>query len=100
MEGDYTHNLQCLTSHGTVQNSVCRPPRPSKGNIFRGLPTPYESPPNKFRLRENLDVSRAVLPGLPLRYCVQLCMAYIDQPSWIPEPYDLASSSIGRTALT
>jgi hypothetical protein len=41
-----------------------------------------------------------VSPGLPLRYCVQLCMAYIDQPSQISEPYDLAYSPIGRMALT
>jgi hypothetical protein len=31
---------------------------------------------------------------------VQLCMTYIDQPRQIPEPYDLASFSMGRTALT
>jgi hypothetical protein len=37
---------------------------------------------------------------------VQLCTTYIvydlyiDQPSQVPEPYDLASFSMGRTALT
>src|SRR5258708_25421022 len=44
---------------------------------------------------------RAVCPNnLPLRYRVQLCTTHIDQPSQIPEPYDLASFSMGRTALT
>ena len=32
-------------------------------------------------------------PRLLLRYCVQLCMTYIDHPRQIPEPYDLASFS-------
>jgi hypothetical protein len=37
--------------------------------------------------------SRQFYPRLPLRYCVQLCMTYIDHRSQIPEPYDLASFS-------
>jgi len=34
-------------------------------------------------------------PRLPRRYCVQLCMSFIEHPRQISEPYDLFVYMVG-----
>jgi hypothetical protein len=47
--------------------------------------------PFRKRLRSHVEPRRQsrLPPDLPRRYCVQLCMSFIDHPRRILEPYDL-----------
>jgi hypothetical protein len=51
---------------------------------------------NWLHTHGSLDVRAILLEIYHVGTCVQLCMSFIDQPSQIPEPYDLFFLNRGR----
>jgi len=61
---------------------LTRNPTVTSVKVWFRKPSLAQIPPWSLRSEESC-------PGLPRRYCVQLCMSFIDHARHIPEPYDL-----------